>query len=118
MPAYIVFHMKRLVLCLWLLFVAIPLHAQTTAQETFAQGGAGQGLPTIKVSEGTIGIVTALTVLGFAGSNGEARRKIAEGAVRLNDIAIKDERYEIVLDQDAPVKLSLGKKRHGLLERG
>lgn len=26
--------MKRLVLCLWLLFVAIPLHAQTTAQPT------------------------------------------------------------------------------------
>jgi tyrosyl-tRNA synthetase len=70
------------------------------------------------VTEHSIGIVTALTVLGFAASNGEARRKIAEGAVRLNDIAIKDERYEIVLDQDAPVKLSLGKKRHGLLERG
>lgn len=94
------------------------VQAQTTAQETFAQGGAGQGLPTIRVTEGTIGIVTALTVLGFVGSNGEARRKIAEGAVRLNDIAIKDERYEIVLDQDEPVKLSLGKKRHGLLERG
>ncbi|WP_442678391.1 tyrosine--tRNA ligase [Sphingomonas sp. ASY06-1R] len=94
------------------------VQAQTTAQETFAQGGAGGGLPTIRVTEGTIGIVTALTVLGFAGSNGEARRKIAEGAVRLNDIPIKDERYEIVLDQDAPVKLSLGKKRHGLLERG
>jgi tyrosyl-tRNA synthetase len=94
------------------------VQAQTTAQETFAKGGAGDGLPTIRVTEGTIGIVTALTVLGFAGSNGEARRKIAEGAVRLNDIPIKDERYEIVLDQEQPVKLSLGKKRHGLLERG
>ncbi len=94
------------------------VQAQLTAQETFAQGGAGDGLPRLKVTEASIGLVTALTVLGFAASNGEARRKIAEGAVRLNDLPIRDEKYEVVLDQDAPVKLSLGKKRHGLLERG
>jgi len=93
------------------------LAAQTTAEQTFAGGGAGESLPRLRIVEGQIGIVQALTVLGFVGSNGEARRKIAEGAVRLNDIAIKDERYEIVLDQDTPVKISLGKKRHGLLER-
>jgi tyrosyl-tRNA synthetase len=94
------------------------LAAQTTAEQTFAGGGAGESLQRLRIAEGQIGIVQALTVLGFVGSNGEARRKIAEGAVRLNDIAIKDERYEIVLDQETPVKISLGKKRHGLLERG
>jgi len=93
------------------------VQAQVTAQEVFEQGGAGEGLPRLKVTEGTIGIVTALTVLGFAASNGEARRKIAEGAVRLNDLAVKDEKYEIEIDQGASVKISLGKKRHGLLER-
>ena len=93
------------------------MQAQVTAQEVFEQGGAGEGLPRLKVTEGTIGIVTALTVLGFAASNGEARRKIAEGAVRLNDLAVKDEKYEIEIDQGASVKISLGKKRHGLLER-
>ncbi|WP_174273285.1 tyrosine--tRNA ligase [Sphingomonas bacterium] len=91
--------------------------ASQTAQATFEQGGAGENLPRLSIAEGAIGIVQALTVLGFAASNGEARRKIAEGAVRLNDIVIKDERYEIVLDQDDPVKISLGKKRHGLLTR-
>lgn len=91
------------------------LAAQSTAQATFDAGGAGAGLPTLKVGEGRIALVTALTVLGFAGSNGEAKRKIDEGAVRLNDIAIRDAGYEIVLDQDGPVKISLGKKRHGLL---
>ena len=94
------------------------VQAQLTAQEVFEQGRAGEGLPRLRVTDGTIGIVTALTVLGFAASNGEARRKIAEGAVRLNDLPIKDERYEIVLDQEQPVKISLGKKKHGLLERG
>ena len=93
------------------------VQAQLTAQEVFEQGGAGEGLPRLRITDGTIGIVTALTVLGFAASNGEARRKIAEGAVRLNDLAIKDEKYEIEIDPGASVKISLGKKRHGLLER-
>ena len=93
------------------------VQAQLTAQEVFEQGRAGEGLPRLKITDGTIGIVAALTVLGFAASNGEARRKIAEGAVRLNDLPIKDERYEIEIDPGASVKISLGKKRHGLLER-
>jgi len=94
------------------------VQAQLTAQEVFEQGRAGEGLPRLKVSEGQIGIVTALTVLGFCASNGEARRKIAEGAVRLNDLPIRDEKYEIELESGATIKISLGKKRHGLLERG
>ena len=91
--------------------------AADTAWTPFEQGGLSENLPSLSIVEGQIGIVQALTVLGFCASNGEARRKIAEGAVRLNDIAIRDEKYEIVLDQDAPVKISLGKKRHGLLTR-
>ncbi|NIJ08197.1 tyrosyl-tRNA synthetase [Sphingomonas vulcanisoli] len=96
---------------------AAAAEAADTARTTFEQGGLSENLPRLSIAEGAIGIVQALTVLGFCASNGEARRKIAEGAVRLNDIAIKDEKYEIVLDQDAPVKISLGKKKHGLLTR-
>jgi tyrosyl-tRNA synthetase len=91
--------------------------AALTARQTFDDGEGGDLLPRLRIDEGVIGIVQAMTVLGFAASNGEARRKIAEGAVRLNDIAIRDERYEIVLDQDRPVKFSIGRKRHALLER-
>lgn len=93
------------------------VQAQVTAQELFEQGRAGAGLPRLKVTEGVIGIVTALTVLGFAASNGEARRKIAEGAVRVDDLPIRDEKYEIQIEPGAAVKISLGKKRHGLLVR-
>jgi tyrosyl-tRNA synthetase len=93
------------------------LEAQSTAEATFAAGGTGEALPRLLVDEPRIALVTALTVLGFAASNGEARRKIAEGAVRLNDVAVRDPQHEVELDKDAAVKLSLGKKRHGLLER-
>ncbi len=88
--------------------------AAETARRTFEEGAAGEALPQLRIDGGRIGLVAALTVLGFAASNGEARRKIGEGAVRLNDLAITDPQFEIVLEEQ-PVKISLGKKRHGLL---
>jgi tyrosyl-tRNA synthetase len=88
--------------------------AEDTARATFAGGGAGADLPSVAVAEGEIGIVAALTALGFAASNGEARRKIAEGAVKVDDMAVSDPYLAIRLG-DEPVKISLGKKKHGLL---
>jgi len=90
-------------------------HASATAKQTFEQGGAGEDLPSLRVSEGQIGIVAALVGLEFAASNGEARRKIAEGAVRLNGEVISDPTFVATLQSDESLKLSLGKKKHGLL---
>ena len=90
--------------------------AAETARRTFDQGAAGDALPSLRI-EGQIGIVVALTALGFATSNGEARRKIAEGAVRLNGVTISDPTFAIVLEEDEPLKLSLGKKKHAILTR-
>jgi len=84
-----------------------------TAAETFAGGGAGEDLPTL-ATDGSVGILAALTGLGFCASNGEAKRKIAEGAVRLDDQVVSDPALAIRVG-DKPVKVSLGKKKHGLL---
>ncbi len=83
--------------------------AERTAAETFAGGGAGEDLPTLAVGGG-ISVLAALTGLGFCASNGEAKRKIAEGAVRLDDVVVSDPAQVVTGG-----KLSLGKKRHGLL---
>jgi tyrosyl-tRNA synthetase len=91
--------------------------AAETARKTFEDGAGGQALPTLRVEGDGLGIVQALTVLGFAASNSEARRKIAEGAVRLNNVVISDPSFTIVLESDQPLRISLGKKRHGLLTR-
>jgi tyrosyl-tRNA synthetase len=73
-------------------------------------------LPTLSIPEGSIGIVQALTGLGFVASNGEARRKLGEGAVKLNGETLSDP--QLILEVGAePLKLSLGKKKHGLLTR-
>jgi tyrosyl-tRNA synthetase len=90
--------------------------AEETARKTFDEGGTGEDLPTLSVGDGGVNIAHALTALGFTPSNKEAKRKIAEGAVRLNDQIVADPGLVVQISDD-PVKLSLGKKRHGLLTR-
>jgi tyrosyl-tRNA synthetase len=89
--------------------------AAETAKTTFAEGGAGEDLPTLSIGRG-MNIVQALTAIGFTPSNKEAKRKIAEGAVRLEDMTVSDAAL-VLVPKDQPMKLSLGKKRHGLLVR-
>jgi len=89
--------------------------AASTARTTFGEGGLGADLPTLNIGEG-VSILAALTGLGFCASNGEAKRKIAEGAVRLDDVTVNDPGL-MLSASDEPLKLSLGKKRHGLLVR-
>ncbi|MEO8176413.1 MAG: tyrosine--tRNA ligase [Sphingomicrobium sp.] len=83
-------------------------NAKETARTTFA-GGSGEDLPTLALGDGMT-IAQALTGLGFTASNGEAKRKIAEGAVRLEDAVVTDPAMPATAG-----KLSLGKKKHGLL---
>ncbi|MFT3968672.1 MAG: tyrosine--tRNA ligase, partial [Sphingobium sp.] len=88
--------------------------AAETARRTFEEGTSGDALPRVPVAGGRIALTAALTAAGLTASNGEAKRKIGEGAVRVNDVAVTDIGHEIVLD--APeTKLSLGKKRHAIL---
>ncbi len=87
--------------------------AAETARKTFEEGASGDSLPSYVVAGGAIGIVEALVGLGFVASNGEARRKIAEGAVRVDGEAVREPATNI--DVATPVRLSLGKKRHGML---
>jgi tyrosyl-tRNA synthetase len=87
--------------------------AAITARRTFEEGSAGGDLPTLAKANG-MSVVQALTGLGFAASNGEARRKIAEGAVKLDGEAVSDPQLVLSIGE-TPIKLSLGKKRHGLL---
>jgi tyrosyl-tRNA synthetase len=87
--------------------------AAETARKTFEEGTTGESLPTLAAPAGGIGIVEAVVSLGFAASNNEARKKIAEGAVRVNDAQVFD--AKLVVEVAEPVKISMGKKRHALL---
>ena len=87
--------------------------AAETARQTFAEGGTGADLPRFEVAGGSIEILDALVGLGFCASRGEAKRKIAEGAVKVDDAIVSA--ADAVVTVSGDIKVSLGKKRHGLL---
>ena len=92
------------------------LNAKATAQATFGAGGIGGELPTLATDDSNLPIVSILIGLGFVDSKAEARRKIGEGAVRVNGEVVSDPMSVVTTDAE-PVKISLGKKKHGLLTR-
>ncbi|MGH6633396.1 MAG: tyrosine--tRNA ligase, partial [Sphingopyxis sp.] len=90
--------------------------AAETATQTFEKGQIGGDLPQAVAPAEGISIVDALRELGFAGSNKEARRKLDEGAVKVDGTVVRDPQHLIQPGAD-PVPLSLGSKRHGLVTR-
>ena len=91
--------------------------AAATAQQTFVGGGAGGDLPTLSVGAEAMRIGAALIEIGFVASNGEAKRKIAEGAVKIDGQAVKDPAFMVEVADGKELKLSLGKKKHGIVTR-
>ena len=91
--------------------------AEHTARETFAGGGLGEDLPTLAVTADGVRLAAACTEIGFTASNGEAKRKIGEGAVRLDEDVMNDPGFLIEVAAGQTRKLSLGKKKHAILKR-
>ncbi|MCC2976447.1 tyrosine--tRNA ligase [Sphingomonas sp. PL-96] len=89
------------------------VQAAETARRTFEEGAAGDALPTHQLAEGSITAVDALVALGLAASKGEARRLIKGGGARVDGEKITDDAMQITVS--APVRLSSGKKHHGIL---
>ncbi|MBW6526642.1 tyrosine--tRNA ligase [Sphingomonas sp. RHCKR7] len=90
--------------------------AAETARRTFEEGASGAALPAI-VASGALPLVDALVALGFAASKGEARRLIKGGGARVDGEKVSDEAAVIAVD-GAPVRVSAGKKHHGVVNPG
>jgi tyrosyl-tRNA synthetase len=95
--------------------------AAETARKTFEEGASAEGLPTISLDlSAGAGILAAVVQAGFASSNGEARRAIQGGGIRVNDEPVKDDKLVLTSahSKDGTIKLSMGKKKHVLLKQG
>jgi tyrosyl-tRNA synthetase len=103
---------------------AAAAEAEQTARKTFEEGTIAQTLPTVAVSsaelEAGIGVLSAFAEKsGLVTSNGDARRQIKAGGLRVNDVVVTDEKMMLTtraLTPEGVIKLSLGKKRHVLLK--
>lgn len=99
--------------------------AAETARQTFEQGGAAEGLPTIAVPQAELAagipILDLLVRANLATSKSEARRLVQGKGAKLNDATVEDDTLrvtEAALSADGTLKLTAGKKRHALVKRG
>ena len=88
-----------------------------SASNVFNKIKADEALPTINVLQPEISFINALKSLNFLKTNGEARRLIRGNGAKINDVVVVDENYVLKSEdyKNGKVKVSFGKKRHGLL---
>src|SRR5436305_11476338 len=95
--------------------------AAETARRTFEEGALAETLPTVEIPSGKLeplSVLDAAVHVGLVSSKGEARRQIKGGGLKVNDVAVADEKMMLTARDLTPqgvIKLSLGKKRHVLL---
>jgi tyrosyl-tRNA synthetase len=96
--------------------------AAETARQTFEEGAIAENLPTVEIARGEleagIGALAAFVKAGLVASNGEARRQIKGGGLRVNDEPVTDEKLALSaanLTPEGVIKLSFGKKKHVLI---
>jgi tyrosyl-tRNA synthetase len=98
--------------------------AAGTARKTFEEGSFAGALPTVEIAraelERGLGVLTAFAEkTALVSSNGDARRRVKAGGLKVNDATVTDEKMVLTLKDltpDGVIKLSLGKKKHVLLK--
>jgi tyrosyl-tRNA synthetase len=96
--------------------------AAETARQTFEEGTLAETLPAVEIAAADLhsglGVLAAFVIAGLVGSNGEARRQIKGGGLKINEASVGDERAVLTtadVTAAGVIKLSLGRKRHVLL---
>lgn len=102
---------------------AAALEAAETARKVFEEGAAGGNLPTVNVSQSELAAGIPLTDLlvkvGFAKSNGEARRLIEGNGAYVNDNPVSDFKHKCSMNDvgsNGAIKISSGRKKHALVK--
>src|SRR5262249_56068016 len=96
--------------------------AAETARRTFEEGTLAETLPTVEIPSGkleaVLSVLDAAVHVGLVPSKSEARRQIKGGGLKVNDVAVADEKMVLTARDLTPqgvIKLSLGKKPHVFL---
>jgi tyrosyl-tRNA synthetase len=97
--------------------------AAETARRTFEEGAVAETLPSVDLPrtelEQGLGVLNAFVRAGLVASTSEARRQIKAGGLKVNDVAISDDRMALSprdLTAEGVIKLSRGRKNHVLLK--
>jgi len=88
-----------------------------SSANVFNKKETDQDLPSFKIISHNISLIEALKSLNFVQTNGEARRLIRGNGAKINDCVVSDENYILNIQDftNKKVKISSGKKKHGIL---
>ena len=89
----------------------------SSSAKLFSNFETDDTLPSVEITNSKISFIDALKRLKFLKSNGEARRLIRGNGAKINDVVINDENYTLSNKdyKNGKVKISYGKKKHGLI---
>ncbi|MDC1067291.1 tyrosine--tRNA ligase [Alphaproteobacteria bacterium] len=88
-----------------------------SSENVFNKKYSDETLPSINIINDQISLIDALKSLNFVQTNGEARRLIRGNGAKVNDSVITDENKILKIKdyEKKTIKISSGKKKHGLL---
>ena len=90
--------------------------ASQIAKDTFEKLKVNFDLPKITINKQSISLIEIVQIFKFCNSNGEVRRLIRGNGIKVNDKLVDDEKFILKKEgQEDPIKISIGKKKNGLV---
>ncbi len=92
------------------------LKSAQIAKDTFEKSKINLNLPKVIINEENITLIEIVRMFNFCNTNGEVRRLVKGRGIKINDQIIDNDNLKFVkVENKNPIKISVGKKKHGLL---
>jgi len=92
------------------------LKSAKIAEDTFEKSKINLNLPKVIINEENITLIEIVKMFNFCNTNGEVRRLVKGRGIKINDQIIDNDNLKFIkVENKYPIKISVGKKKHGLL---
>ncbi len=92
------------------------LKSAQIAKDIFEKSKINLDLPKIIINEQKITLIEIIKMFNFCSTNGEVRRLVKGRGIKINDQIIDNDNLKFIkVENKNPIKISVGKKKHGLL---
>ena len=92
------------------------LKASQIAEDTFKKSQINLDLPKVIINDQYISLIEIVKMFNFCNTNGEVRRLVKGHGIKINDQTVNNDNLKFSKEKyQKPIKISVGKKKHGLL---
>ena len=90
--------------------------ASKIAKDTFEKSQINLDLPKVIIGDQNITLIEIVKMFNFCSTNGEVRRLVKGHGIKINDQTVNNDNLKFSKEKyQKPIKISVGKKKHGLL---